>query len=98
MNHDEVARRIAHSHALIQTKPVDRLDYINKSTEIKQVIMGCVAYLDQLYYNPDIMEYTEADLSFIHESICVSAIPLLHMIEHFLDLAKAEVKEHSLAV
>ena len=76
MNYEEVADKIARSHALIQDTPTDRLDYIQKTAAIKQVILGCVNYLDQLNYDPNIMEYTEKVLSSIHEAVCVSAIPL----------------------
>lgn len=79
-------------------KPLDRLDCINKTASIKAVIVNCVAYLDQLYQNPDIMDYTEADLSLIHESVCVSAIPLLDMVEHFLGKAASEADRRHFAV
>lgn len=98
MNYDEVAERIARSHELIQTKPTDRLDSINKTAEVRTVIMNCVAYLDQLYQNTEILEYTEDDLSFIHQSVCVSAIPLLDMVEHFLEKAEEETQERHFAV
>ena len=98
MNYDDVAQRIANSHELIQTPPLDRLDCINKTKEIRTVIMSCVAYLDQLYSHPNSWEYTEDDLSFIHESVCVSAIPLLDMVERFLKLAESEAEEHTFAV
>ena len=98
MDYDDAAQRIANSHALIQTKPTDRLDCLNKTAAIKQVIMGCVIYLDQLYRNPEIVNYSEEDLSLIHESVCVSAIPLLHMVEYFLEKAEEEAVKYSLAV
>ena len=98
MNYDEVAERIARSHELIQTKPTDRLDSINKTAEVRTVIMNCVAYLDQLYQNTEILEYTEDDLSFIHQSVCVSAIPLLDMVEHFLEKFEAKTVERHFAV
>ena len=97
MNHETVAQRIARSHDLIQAKPLDRLDCINKTAAVKQVIMSCIAYLDQLYQKES-WEFSENDFSFIHESVCVSAIPLLNMVEHFLELAEAEAKKHSFAV
>jgi hypothetical protein len=98
MNPEEVAQRIANSHALIQTKPQDRLDCINKTASIKAIILNCVAYLDQLHHNPDILKYTEDDLFRIHESVCVSAIPLLDMVEHFLGKAEAETERRHFAV
>ena len=96
--HTTVAQQIALSHALIQAKPKDRLDYLGKTAEIRQVILGCVAQLDQLYRNPVVMECSEADLSRIHESVCVAAIPLLNMVELFLEMTKEEAPAYSLAV
>lgn len=98
MKYDRVAKNITNAHTLIQTKPEDRLDYIQKTAEIKQVIIGCVNYLDQLHGDPNIMDYSEKDLSAIHEAVCVSAIPLLNMIERFLEAAKAEAAGYSFAV
>ena len=92
------AQQIAASHALIQTKPRDRLDCLSKTAAIKQVILGCVAQLDQLHRNPAIVDYSEDDLARIHESVCVAAIPLLNLMEYFLELAKEEVMTYSLAV
>lgn len=98
MKYDNVMQRLSNSHDLIQTKPLDRLDCINKTAAIRMVIMSCVAYLDQLYNNPDIMQYTEEDLALIHESVCVSAIPLLDMVEHFMEKAEAEADNRHFAV
>ncbi len=95
---DDTAERIANSHALIQEKPVDRLDCLNKSASIRMVIMSCVAYLDQLYQNPKIMEFTREDLDFIHQQVSVSAIPLLDMVEHFMKLTGEGKRKYSLAV
>ena len=98
MNYDEVAERIANSHELIQTKPLDRLDCAVKTKEVKQVIMSCIVYLDHLYASGGAWDYSDEDFSFIHESICVAAIPLLDMVEHFLKRAEAETRERHLAV
>ena len=98
MNYEEVAERIARSHRIIQARPIDRLDYIQKTAAIKQVILGCVNYLDQLHGDPNIMAYSEEDLSTIHEAVCVSAIPLLNMIEKFLEAAKEETQGYTFAV
>jgi len=98
MNKDSVAERIARSHELIQMQPTDRLDFINKTAAVKQVIMSCIAYLDQLYHNKESWDYTDEDFSFIHQSVCVSAIPLLDMVEHFLGKAESEADRRHLAV
>ena len=98
MKAEEVAERIARSHALIQMKPLDRLDCINKTAAVKQVIMSCIVYLDQLYHQKGAWEFTENDFSRIHESVCVSAIPLLNMVEYFLEKAEAETQERHFAV
>ncbi len=93
-----MAEQLAKSHVLIQARPTDRLDYIQKTAAIKQVIVGCVSYLDQLGNDPNIISYTEEELKIIHEAVCVSAIPLLNMIENFLDAAKEEERGYSFAV
>ena len=98
MNYDEVAQQIADFHELIQTKPLDRLDYAVKTKEVKQVIMSCIIYLDQLYARGEAWEYSDEDFSFIHQSVCVAAIPLLDMVEHFMKKAEAETLERHLAV
>lgn len=98
MNYDEAAEKIALSHELIQTKPLDRLDFINKTAEVKQVIMSCIIYMDQLYASGVSWEFSEEEFSKIHESVCVAAIPLLDMVEHFMKKAEAETREHHLAV
>ena len=98
MNYEEVARRIADSHELLQTKPQDRLDCAVKTKEVKQVIMSCIIYLDQLYASGGAWDYSDEDFSFIHESVCVAAIPLLGMVEHFMKKAEAETLERHFAV
>ena len=98
MNYDDVAERIANSHELIQMKPLDRLDCITKTTEIRQVIMSCVAYLDQLYSHQSSWSFTEDDYFLIHEAVCVSAIPLLNMVEHFLEKEVKETETRHFAV
>ena len=98
MKYADVAQRIAHSHDLIQTKPLDRLDFINKTAEVKQVIMSCIVYLDQLYHQKESWGFSEEDFSFIHQQVCVAAIPLLDMVEHFVELAESETRERHFAV
>lgn len=98
MNYDDVVQRIASSHELIQTKPLDRLDFINKTAEVKQVIMGCIAYLDQLYHQQEAWFFSEEDFAFIHQQVCVSAVPLLDMVERFLEKAEAEADNRHFAV
>ena len=95
MKYDEVVQRIAEHHELIQTQPLDRLDFITKTSEVKQVIMSCIVYLDQLYRQKAAWGFSEEDFAFIHQQICVSAIPLLNMVEHFLEKAEAEAKEEA---
>lgn len=98
LKYDEVAQRIAISHVLIQTRPTDRLDCINKTAGVKQVIMGCIVYLDQLYHQKRSWDLSEEDFSFIHQQVCVAAIPLLDMVEHFLEKAEAEADNRHFAV
>ena len=98
MKYDEVAQQIADSHELIQTEPLDRLDFINKTAEVKQVIMSCIVYLDQLYHQKESWFFSEGDFSFIHQQVCVAAIPLLDMVEHFLEKAEAEADNRHFAV
>ena len=93
-----MVERIALFHELIQTKPTDRLDCVTKTQEIKQVIMSCVVYLDQIYQQDIAWDYTDEDFSFVHEQVCVSAVPLLHMVERFLEKAEAETQERHFAV
>ena len=97
MTYEDVAQRISDSHELIQERPIDRLDYINKIGGIRQVIMSCIVYLDQLYSNNK-GNYNEEDLTIIHESVCVSAIPLLDMVEYFMDKAEKEADDRHFAV
>lgn len=98
MNYDAVAQQIASYHDLIQTKPRDRLDFINKTKEVKQVILRCVAYLDELYGQEKAWFFPEEDFARIHESVCVSAVPLLDMVEHYTKKAEAETRERHFAV
>ena len=98
LKYDDVLQKIADSHELIQTKPLDRLDFINKTAGVKQVIMSCIVYLDQLYHQKGSWLFTEEDFSFIHQQVCVAAIPLLDMVEHFLEKAEAEADTRHLAV
>ena len=98
LKYDDVAKRIASSHELLHTKPLDRLDFINKTAEVKQVIMSCIAYLDQLYHQQEAWFFSEDDFSFIHQQVCVSAVPLLDMVEHFLEKAEAEADSRHFAV
>ncbi|MHA1962809.1 MAG: hypothetical protein ACW99U_21680 [Candidatus Thorarchaeota archaeon] len=98
MKYEDVAQRIALSHELIQTKPLDRLDFITKTSEVKQIIMNCIAYLDQLYHQRESWFFSEDDCSFIHQQVCVSAVPLLDMVEYFIEKAESEADNQHLAV
>ena len=93
-----MSERIAFFHELIQTEPTDRLDCVTKTQEIKQVIMSCVVYLDQIYQQDIAWDYTDDDFKFIHEQVCVAAVPLLDMVERFLEQAEAEAEKYSFAV
>lgn len=98
MNHELAEAVLQASHVLLSIEPVDRLDYLDKALQVKQVILRCMVFLDDLKGSPYLEEYTEEDLSTIHESFCDSALPLLHMLEHFLEKATVDADKYSLAV
>ena len=98
MKHEHENPAIIASYDLIETKPTDRLDHLNKSLQVKQIILRCMLFLDNLRVSPYLTEYTDEDLKHIHEAVRVSAIPLLQLTEYFLDKTLKDTEEHSLAV
>lgn len=98
MNHELAEAIIQASYVLMEMEPTDRLDYLNKTLQVKGVILRCMSFLDDLKGSPYIAEYTDEDLATIHEAFCDSAMPLVQMIEHFLEKSKIEADIYSLAV
>jgi len=98
MNTELVESVIQASYALLEIEPTDRLDFLTKALGVKQVILRCMLFLDDLKGSPYISEYTNEDLALIHESFCDAATPLLLMIEHFLEKATVDADKYSLAV
>ena len=98
MNYELAEAVVQASYVLMDIDPIDRLDYLDKALQLKQVILRCMMFLDDLKGSPYLGKYTEEDLALIHESFCDSAMPLLQMIEHFLEKAQVEAAKYSLAV
>jgi len=99
MNHEFTKRAIVDAYRLIEAKPKDRLDYLSKALQIRMVLNGAMTFLVEVASAQNVDAFTKEDLSFIHESFCVSAIPLVHMIEHFLEKSiEEEARETFLAV
>lgn len=98
MNHELAEAVVQASYVLMKMEPIDRLDYLDKALQIKQVILRCMMFLDNLKGSPYLAEYTEEDLEIIHEAFCDSAMPLVQLIEHFLEKAMVDADKYSLAV
>ena len=98
MNHELAEAIVQASYVLMDIEPTDRLDYLDKALQVKGVILRCMIFIDDLKGSPYLREYTEEDLSIIHEAFCDSAMPLLQMIEHFLEKSWEEANRYSLAV
>ena len=98
MNTELVALIIQESYDLLDVEPVDRLDFLAKALDIKQVILRCMIFLDDLKGSPYLGVYTDEDFAIIHESFCDAAMPLLHMIEHFLAKAVVVANDNPFAV
>lgn len=98
MNPEYTKRTIERSYELIEFKPKDRLDYLDKALQLRGVLSGGIAFITELAMSPRVDEFTEEDFVFIHESFCVSAIPLVRMIEHFLEKSLEETDERHLAI
>jgi hypothetical protein len=98
MNVELVEAIIAQSHMILDIEPTDRLDFLAKALDVKQIILRCMVFLDDLKGSPYIAEYTDDDLALIHESFCDSALPLLLMIEHFLGKATVDADKYTLAI
>ena len=98
MNPEYMRRTVEKSYELIEAKPKDRLDYLDKALKLRMVLSGGIAFITELAMSIYVDEFTVEDLAFIHESFCVSAIPLVHMIEHFLEKAELEGNENPFIV
>ena len=98
MNYELAEAVVKASYVLMDIEPIDRLDYLDKALQLKQVILRCMMFLDNLKGSPYLGGYTEEDLATIHESFCDSAMPLVQMIEHFLEKLRIEADKYSLAV
>ena len=98
MKYEQVKKNIAESYKLVQTKPEDRLDCINKALKIVTVLGAGIVFLNELSQSPTLHEKTDEELEYVHESFCVSAIPILQMVEHFTEKREKEARKYSLAV
>ena len=98
MNREHTRWTIEKAYELIEAKPKDRLDYLDKALKLRMVLSGGIAFLTELAMSPQVNEFTAEDFAYIHEQLCVSAIPLIHMIEHFLEKAQEVVDRYPLAV
>ena len=98
MNYELAEAVVQASYVLMEIEPTDRLDYLDKALQVKQVILRCMSFLDDLKGSPYLGGYTQDDLTIIHEAFCDSAMPLVQMIEHFLEKAQVEAIKYSLAV
>jgi len=98
LNYEQAKESIKVAYALINDTPTDRLDYINKALKLLTVLNGGAIFLNEVATSPHIHEFTEKELSYIHESFCDSVTPLIEMINHFNEKAEREAKEHTLAI
>lgn len=98
MNREQTRWTIEKAYELIEAKPKDRLDYLDKALKLRMVLSGGISFLTELAMSPRVNEFTAEDFAYIHEQFCVSAIPLIHMIEHFLEKATVNADKYSLAV
>ena len=98
MHKDQAKDAIDEAHMILNAEPQDRLDYLVKALQVKQVILRCTLFLEGLKTSPFLGEYTEEDLAIIHESFCDSALPLVLMMEHFVEKAELAADRYSLAV
>ncbi len=94
----QTKKNIEEAYKLIQTKPEDRLDCISKALQIMNVLSGGIILLTGLSKSPHLHEFTDEELEYVHESFCVSAIPILQMAEHFAEKREREAQKYSLAV
>jgi len=92
MNRELARGVIEASYELLEEEPTDRLDYLKKALQIKQVILRCMIFLDDVKGSPYLEVYTKEDFVTIHEAFCDSAEPLLLMLEYFLEKAMEEVE------
>ena len=98
MNHELVKAVLEASYELLEAEPIDRLDYLKKASQVKQIILRCMVFLDDVKGSPYLDVYTLDDFATIHEAFCDSAEPLLLMLEHFLEKSMEETDERHLAV
>ena len=98
MNYDEAKESIKVAYALINETPTDRLDYVNKSLKLINVLNSGTMFLHGVAASPHIHEFSEDELAYIHESFCDSAIPIIEMISHFNEKTEREAREHTFAV
>ena len=96
--YDEVRKSIDVAYALINDEPTDRLDCINKTLKLLGVLNSGAVFLNGVVTSPYLEDFTEDDLSYIHEAFCDSAVPIIEMIEHFNEKSERETKENVLAV
>jgi len=98
LNYEKSKANIEEAHKLINEKPADRLDCVNKTLKLLGVLNSGAVFLNGVVTSPYLEDFTEDDLAYIHESFCDSAIPIVEMIEHFNEKAEREAKEHTFAV
>ena len=98
MNYEETKVNIQAAYDLINEEPKDRLDCISKAIKILVVLNGGVAFLNEVALSPHKDEFSMEELTYIHESFCDSAAPIIEMIDSFAEKVEREAEKHSLAV
>ena len=98
MNYEQSKSNIQAAYDLINEEPKDRLDCISKAIKILVVLNGGVAFLNEVALSPHKDEFSMEELTYIHESFCDSAAPIIEMIDYFTEKTEREAEKHSLAV
>lgn len=80
---EEQRKHVENSLAFIEYEPKDRLDIVNCTFKIRDIIAGATMFLNR-FANPEQSAQCDVgDLKLIHGHFCESARPLLEMLQHF---------------
>ena len=97
MSFDDTRNKIKHALELIEAIPEDRLDTLNKSMKLRDVILSCLATFNAISDVKASERFSDHNLNVIRGHFAESARPLVELTEYFMNLAESE-KPWTLAV
>lgn len=83
---------------ILEDVPDDRLDCLSKSVKIRDIILNCLAALNDISDIYGAMKFTDSDLVVIRGHFSESARPLIELMDYFLSRAEKMADTNPFAV